>query len=411
MTLEQTAAAHATTRRTFLKGAGAVTLATVANGAVQLGPLGAVFGGAPGGNVVVLLSLRGGADGLAALVPRGTDHDRLVSLRPTLAIPEAALVAGTRRFGLHPAFAPLAPMWTDRRFAAVHAVGLPSPNLSHFEATTIMELAGGTSGWLNRLIAALPGTEPEDMVHLGSALTEIMARGPAPTLATLALSSLTLANLGAGQDAMRESLTTMWQSDSGPTGASIRAAVDVTRRLSTVSTTPAPVAGFPPGQLQVPLAEAAALVKADLGVQLITIDHGHWDTHVASGTVDSGPMASQISHLAGSLKAFFDALGDAAARVTVVTVSEFGRRVAENGCHGTDHGYGTAMLLLGAGVRGGTVHGRWPGLDRLDAGNLAVRQDYRSVLWEVIKARFPEVSGQLGAVFPGFTPDALGTML
>ena len=121
-------------------------------------------------------------------------------------------------------------------------------------------------------------------------------------------------------------------------------------------------------------------------------------------------MADQVTHLATSLKAFFDDLGTAASRVTVVTISEFGRRVKENGDHGLDHGYGNAMLLLGAGVNGGGVRGLWPHLSTLEDGDLAIKQDFRSVLWEVLASRFPEISGQRGTVFPGFVPETVGAM-
>lgn len=109
-------------------------------------------------------------------------------------------------------------------------------------------------------------------------------------------------------------------------------------------------------------------------------------------------------------RAFFADLGAASSRVTVVTISEFGRRVQENGDHGVDHGYGNVMLLLGGGVNGGGVRGQWPHLDLLADGALAIRQDFRSVLWEVLAARFPAISGSRSTVFPGFVPGAVGAM-
>ena len=121
-------------------------------------------------------------------------------------------------------------------------------------------------------------------------------------------------------------------------------------------------------------------------------------------------MHDQVTHLAGSLKAFFADLGAAASRVTVVTISEFGRRVEENGDDGIDHGYGNAMLLLGAGVNGGTVHGPWPGLarpDRRRPGH-AAGLPQRAVGGDGL--RFPEISGQRAQIFPGFVPETVGAM-
>jgi uncharacterized protein (DUF1501 family) len=151
------------------------------------------------------------------------------------------------------------------------------------------------------------------------------------------------------------------------------------------------------------------MIRAQVGARVVTIDYGSWDMHANLGTVTWGPMQSMIRELAGGLAAFFTDLGGLGANVTVVTMSEFGRRVQENGAMGLDHGYGNCMLLLGAGVRGGQYHGAWPGLgDRLVDGDLAVTRDNRSVISEVLASRVPEVS--IPSVFPDFTAEAIGTM-
>ena len=158
------------------------------------------------------------------------------------------------------------------------------------------------------------------------------------------------------------------------------------------------------------LANTAALIRADVGTRIVTVDYGDWDMHSGLAEGDdptAGWMAGQVRHLAGSLAAFFTDLGAAGSRVTVVTLSEFGRRAQENGDHGVDHGYGNAMLLLGAGVNGGAVHGSWPGLATLDDGDLRVTRDYRSVLWEVLVSRFPEISGSRATVFPSLAPETM----
>ena len=168
---------------------------------------------------------------------------------------------------------------------------------------------------------------------------------------------------------------------------------------------------YPAGPLRSVLANTAALIRADVGTRVVTIDYGNWDMHTGLGQagrrLDARPGRAPRRLAQGVLQRPRRA---AAARVTVVTMSEFGRRVEENGDHGVDHGYGNAMLLLGAGVDGGGVRGGWPHLDALDDGDLAVRQDFRSVLWEVLASRFPEISGSRAQVFPGFVPETVGAM-
>jgi uncharacterized protein (DUF1501 family) len=196
-------------------------------------------------------------------------------------------------------------------------------------------------------------------------------------------------------------------------------ATAVSRTLQT-TTTLAPVASsvsgpqngaaYPKVDLGRALQDTAALIRAGVGVQTVTVDHGSWDMHTDLGTPGSGNMKYMLNELAASLAAFFTDLGALGDKVTVVTISEFGRTVRENGNSGTDHGYGNAMLLLGAGVRGGRVHGTWPGLGsgNLVDGDLAVTNDYRCVLAEVVASRFP--SADLGAVFPGLQRRAIGVM-
>ncbi len=143
---------------------------------------------------------------------------------------------------------------------------------------------------------------------------------------------------------------------------------------------------------------------------MIAIDAGNWDLHTNYGTIQWGSMQSNIDGFAQSLKAFFDDLGDLRSRVTVVTISEFGRRAAENGSQGFDHGWGNMMLVAGAGVKGGQYYGQWPGLDSnaLADGDLKVTTDYRNVLGEIVARRFPDRS--LPALFPGLSYEPVGFM-
>jgi uncharacterized protein (DUF1501 family) len=386
------------------------------------------YGAEAGGNVLVVLSLRGGSDGLSLVVPRfADDREALARLRPTISVPNASLVGGDTGFGLHPELAPLVPMWDAGSFGAVHAVGLPQPNRSHFDAMAAVEDADpGTSariGWINRMVGATGATEPETAVQLGSTLVPTSMVGPAPALGAYRVRDLRLTDLDTGSAARRESVATMWEGQTGPLATSIRATLETVRRLEPLVDAAADDApggsvvhtgAYPAGPLREVLANTAALIRADVGTKVVTIDYGDWDMHTGLGEGDRDPtkgwMAEHVRHFARSLKAFFDDLGTAAGRVTVVTISEFGRRVEENGDHGVDHGYGNVMMLLGAGVNGGTVHGSWPGLTDLDEGDLRATRDYRSVLWEVLVSRFPEVSGSRASIFPGFVPQTIGAM-
>jgi uncharacterized protein (DUF1501 family) len=149
------------------------------------------------------------------------------------------------------------------------------------------------------------------------------------------------------------------------------------------------------------------VIRGDVGVKVITVDQGDWDMHAGIGSLQWGRMLENATDLASSVAAFFTDLGPLADKVTLVALSEFGRRVVENANSGLDHGYGNAMFLAGAGVVGGRYHGTWPGLtDELDA-DLLVTTDYRTVLAEVVASRF---GVSTSTVFPGFAYHPLGVM-
>ncbi len=373
------------------------------------------FGATGHRNVVVLLSLRGGADGLSLVVPHG--EERLDTLRPRIGVPNGRLLAKDAMFGLHPGFAPLLPMWRQRSFAAVHAVGLPQPNRSHFQAMEAIEDADpGTSerrGWINRLVGLGALHDPAEAVQLGGTIVPTSLYGPAPVLGLRSLHDLSLASHDAkSRRRQRGALHRTWDRAGGPLGQGVRTALATTQRLDSLAAPARPRHGavYPKGDLGATMAQTATLIRADVGTRVVTVDCGSWDMHTQLGTLEWGAMRTMVSELARSLAAFFTDLGGLADRVTVVTVSEFGRRVAENGAGGLDHGYGNCMLLLGAGVRGGRVHGPWPGLGpkQVVAGDLAVTRDYRSVLTEVVRSRFPDLDST--RVFPDFRPEPVGAM-
>lgn len=365
--------------------------------------------------VMVVLSLRGGADGLSLVVPHG--DPAYARARPTIAVPTGALLARNQMFGLHPSFAPLMPLWNARRMATVHAAGLPMPNRSHFAAIEQIEDAdpGSTArrGWLNRLIGLDTSTSPLQAVHLGGSAVGTALYGREPVVAVRRSADMVIEGTGDPTygPARARALQTLWEKAPGTIGAAARSAFTVVDQYRTVQAQPATTengATYPASDLGRAMADIARLLKAGVGAEAVSVDMGGWDMHAGLGTLAWGAMHRQVRDLAEALAAFFVDLGAVGDTVTVVTLSEFGRRVAENANAGLDHGYGGVMLLLGAGVRDGH-RGRWPGLGegRRVQGDLAVTTDYRSVLSEVVRSRF---GASTSAVFPGFTPEPVGVM-
>ncbi|MBG0561777.1 DUF1501 domain-containing protein [Actinoplanes aureus] len=374
------------------------------------------FAAEPGyaGDVLVLLSLRGGFDGLSAVVPAG--DAAYYSARPGIAVPKSQLIGGDSFFGLHPALAPLLPYWTGGQLAAVHAAGQPAPNRSHFSAMEELERAApGTSlrtGWLNRMLGTLGSTDPFHAIAMGTARPARVLAGPAPYLGLTSVDDLQLT----GEQADRPIAATMAALYAGAPVALSANATQLTgalsrgTRLRTAGYAPANGAVYPGTELGGALRDVARLIKSDVGLMSATVDSGDWDMHENLGTAVPGRrMYDQLKALASALAAFAADLGpDGLRRVTLITISEFGRRVTQNGSGGLDHGYGNAMFVLGGNVRGGKVYGRWPGLTtaQLRDGDLAVTTDYRAVIGEILRARCGV--GDLTGVFPGISASSLG---
>ncbi len=405
------------TRRSLLSGAaalgGSLAVAQMFGDAMMQ----ATFAGVQGGNTLVVLSLRGGVDGLGVVVPHGDPG--YYKVRPSTSVPAASLVCADAMFGLHPMMAPLAPLWDAGELAAVQATGLPVVNRSHFAAIEEIEDAdpGSSvrSGWINRMIGQGATSAAIDGVQLGGYFPAAAMGGPRAVLAAPRLSELTIPYLGSTASERYQALDTVWAASTSPLAAASREACAVSKTVgSKLAAMPAVTAAYPTASAAAPYAtplkSAAQLIRADLGTDVIAIDAGNWDLHSGYGTIKSGTMQSNIGGLAQSLKAFFDDLGELRSRVTVVTISEFGRRVAENGSQGFDHGWGNMMLVAGAGVKGGRYYGSWPGLDTtaLADGDLKVTTDYRNVFGEIVSRRFPDRS--LPGLFPGLSYNPVGFM-
>ncbi|MFY0409516.1 DUF1501 domain-containing protein [Solicola sp. PLA-1-18] len=394
------------TRRSLLQkaaiagAAGAVT--SVFGDAVTQTVFGASTGRQP---VLLLLSLRGGADGLSMVVPHA--EEAYNKTRPNLALKASELIEANQTFGLHPKFEALRPMWRSGKMAAIQAVGMQVPNRSHFEAMELIEDADPTSsarvGWINRMIGSLSGTDPFEGLHLSGNQAPTALYGPQPIVATNDLGAL---DIPFGDDAwmrtrLQSGLTSMYGgSSSAALGEAGGTALNVAKRARALGASkeskPANGAVYSTDDLGRSLARAAGVVRSGMGARAISIDYGSWDHH------EGAPwrLSSMIENLAKNLAAFFTDLGADGDLVTVVTLSEFGRRLAQNGSYGLDHGYGNCVLALGAGVKGG-YYGKMPSLGTAakPADDLLVTTDYRHVLGEVLAQRFPDVS--LPSVFPG----------
>ena len=364
-------------------------------------------------DTLVVVSLRGGFDGLSAVAPIG-DPDYYTA-RPTIALPKNTVIGGNGMFGLHPALAPLLPLWQGGQLAAVHAVGQPNPTRSHFAAMEELErAAAGTSvrtGWLDRMLGVAGGSSPLSGVSVGSAMPGRLLAGGSPDLTLQSVDAFTLAGESSKRPmaaALRGLYGDAPEALAG-VARSADAALAATGSLRAAGYTPSNGAIYPASPLGAALKDVARLIKADAGLLAACVDSGDWDMHEGLGTAVKGQrMYDNLADLATCLAAFATDLGDGMKTVTVVTVSEFGRRVAENGSKGADHGHGNAMLLLGGGIKGGTVYGDWPGLapGKLVAGDLAASTDYRSVIGELLQKRLR--LGALTDVFPGVTPANLG---
>ncbi|MGB3762665.1 MAG: DUF1501 domain-containing protein [Ornithinimicrobium sp.] len=362
--------------------------------------------------VLVVISLRGAADGMSLVVPHG--DPAYYRARPSIAVAHEVLVRPDHYFGLHPALSALAPLWDEGRLAAVHATGLPVVNRSHFAAMEEVEDAqigsATRSGWLNRLLGQTPDLAPTAGVSMRSAVPPTSLFGDVPTISVSSTRGVQIKGVS-GRDrrhVRRRSLNRMWAAQTGPMGQAVRGAMDVADRFGSAGAEETPRAIYPRSDLGQALSGVASMVRGRVGARVVTVDTGSWDMHTNIGKPSGGPLARSAQDLGDSIAAFFGDLGPLGEHVTVVTLSEFGRRVQENASRGLDHGWGNVMFVAGAGVEGGCYLGRWPGLEDAAPADLTVTTDYRSVLAEIVASRFPGAS--MSAVFPGFVREHVGVM-
>lgn len=422
-------------RREFMVGCSAA-IAAMAGGRIGM----AAFNDpttAANEEVLVVVFLRGGMDGLNLVPPiDGPDRGLYQTARPNLAVPTTGNAAalplgalGNVQLGLNMLATPLYELFQEGRLAFIHAAGLKHETRSHFDAMEFMEL--GTpgaktigSGWLTRHLQSAPGMPA---TILAPAMTAGNA-DPTSLLAsteTIAISSpdsFGFESYFRYADSQRTFLRRMYSGDSYLHQAGLQTlnSVDLIEAKlprdedGRYEYVPANGATYPDSSFSRNMQTIAQMVKLDLGLRVATVDLGGWDTHENQGdgtaTSPGAPFPSRIDELARTLQAFYTDMSGAGnanymGRVTVVVMSEFGRRLKENGNRGTDHGHGNVMMVLGGAVNGG-LYGNWPGLDKeqgqlFQDEDLAITTDYRQVLSEILIRRMGNPN--LAEVFPGYS--------
>jgi hypothetical protein len=371
---------------------------------------------APTNNILVFLYLRGGFDGLSALAPISSSE--YYAKRPTIAVPAASALRISADWGLHPALTQIKALHSAGSAAFVPAAGAPFVDRSHFSAQVLTEIGVGasttfSSGFLSRYLAATAGAgeSPLRAFGTGALVPDSLAGSFAPSAQSLnSLSLSTGGNFASDSTSVTRTLERIYRSTSNPLlKAQALSAIQALNTVGTTLSTAVAPKNMATG-LGASLFQIAQLINSGFPVEIATADLANFDFHADMGAA-TDPKASQYSLLAQmdtAIGAFFAYLGTNASRVTLVAMSEFGRRIAENSSGGADHGNASTMMVLGGGVSPG-VKGTWPGLSTTTGGAVVVANDYRTVLGEVISKRLRPVN--LATVFPNFSmPTAVGVM-
>ena len=376
----------ASERRAFLKTMCYGGLATFTAPLVRFAHL-------PCSERLVFVLLRGGFDGLAAVVPVGDPSYRAV--RGAMAFEASALTPLSDGFALAPGLAPLAECWQADELVALHALAIPYRTRSHFDGQAVLETgladtSGSADGWLNRLLQVMDGRPSGIAVAAGMPLS---LSGPHP------VATWSPARLGTVDDAWLDHLHLLYRSDrvlQNPFEAA----------LQQRETTEGMEAGMGRGggRRIAPVFEAAArLLRAPEGPNVAALEFGGWDTHANQGMAD-GPLDRLLGQLAQGLMAFRRAMGDDWPGTTVVVMTEFGRTARPNGTRGTDHGTAGAGFLLGTSLARSALVSDWPGLaegELYERRDLRPTMDTRAVLKGVVQGVFDLTAAQADRVFPG----------
>ncbi len=418
-------------RRTFLgSAAAAVGAAGLASASVR-GPLG-TRGRMMGRDTLVTIYLRGAMDGMSAVVPYADPNYAPergdLAVRPPGAAPDRALDLDGF-FGLNPSGSALMRPYGDGQLLFVHASGLSVPNRSHFDAQKRMETgtpasvpAAYPTGWLGRYLqSATPtGTTGVRGLSIDNLLPLTLAGGP-ETLPIKDIGDFNFPGRAVTRADRRDLLDAQYQGATpllAQSASSALRAIDLLDAVDYSNYVPAPGANYPDTKFGEALAQVAALIKANIDLETAQVNLGGWDHHSAMGVTD-GTFAGLFEELSAALEAFYIDLDGTGLGYTLMTQTEFGRRVRPNSNDGTDHGFGSCMMLMGPSVLGGRTLSDWPGLapessqgagdgDQVN-GDLAVTIDWRDVAAEVMERRLGATD--LAAIFPTYTPTFRGVVM
>jgi uncharacterized protein (DUF1501 family) len=395
-------------RRDFMRGA--VTLS--AAGIVLLGP-GAWAAHALEGDTsrrrLIVVFLRGAVDGLSVVAPYGDSE--YYEKRPTIAIPRAGdggLINLDGHFGLHPALSSVMPQWNDGTLAFIHACGSPDPSRSHFDAQDYMEsgtpgLKTTPDGWMNRMLAVMPGSHtPTEAVSVGPVVPRILS-GRMP-VANIDMGNAGGRPLPLDNPRIEDAFDQLYGGDDAVSRAYQEGRAARKKLLSDLETDMRQADnGAPsPDGLTESTTRLAHLIQRDQTIRTAFIGLGGWDTHVNEGSVH-GQLANHLKPLGDGLANFIKQLGPAYSDTVIVVISEFGRTVHENGNGGTDHGHGNVMWMMGGGVRGRRVYGRWAGLNNAalyQERDVAITTDFREPIAAVLRTHMQLSASQIAQIFP-----------
>ncbi len=374
------------------------------------------------GKILVCIFQRGAMDGLMAVTPF-TDQF-LKAARPTIFMEAGAgkpLIDLDGRFGLHPGMKSFEPLFREKRLAIVHGIGSPNNTRSHFDAQDFMESGtpfkkGTSSGWLNRAVGLLGhDATPLRAVSITSSLPRSLY-GDNPALAINNLQDFTIQMRGNSKatSMVSKSFEDLYDQTSSTllkeTGKESFDAMKMLQKSNTKNYQPANGAIYPTSPLGNSLKQIAQLIKMNVGLEVAFAEHGGWDTHFNQGT-EQGVFARNAADLSNSITAFWTDLGQLQDDVTLMSMTEFGRTVKQNGTNGTDHGRGSCNFIIGNDVDGGKVHGivKPLSIDNLEDGrDLAVTTDFRAVFSEVANKHLQINDNAI--LFPDWSGSNIGVM-
>ena len=410
----------AVTRRFFLKSSGlALASFAAAPSFLKRTALAQTVGGAGKDRpIIIAIFQRGAADGISMVVPFGDKS--YYSVRPNIAIAEPksgnaeTAIDLDGYFALHPALASFKPVYDAGNLAIVHAVGSPDNTRSHFDAQDYMEAGtpgnkGTTDGWLNRYMSARKDAKasPFRAVSLTANLPRTLM-GSAPAIAMTSIADFGV-RAGEGNNQVAKSFEELYAQGVTDmlhgTGKEAFEAVKMLKKANPRQYTPANGANYPRSPFGQSLLQIAQLIKSDVGVEVAFTDVGGWDTHANQGTA-RGQLANRLQDFSQGIAALYRDLGDRMRNVVILTMTEFGRTIRQNGSGGTDHGHASCLFALGGPVKGGKVYGKWPGLasgQLYEGRDLALTTDFRDVFAEVAARHLG--AANLNGIFPGFNPN------